>query len=302
MQRRAPHAAIDSSVPHYDQLMAAVDKVRAAWNCRPRVALVLGTGLGEVAREIQVESVLPYEQIPFLPPSTAIGHAGRLVCGRLAGMPVVAMEGRLHAYEGYPLWQTTLPIRLFREIGAEVLTLCSAVGGLNPAMNAGDLMLVDDHLCLMGDNPLIGVRDPRLGPLRLEMCDAYDRQLAAEAAQAALQEQVPLHRGVLAALRGPNLETRSEYRLLRRIGADAVGMSMPPEAIVARHCGLKVLGLAAVTNVCLPDRLGPVGIGEIVDNAHVAQPNLRRILMRLFERWAKHNPRHRTTSSVASLA
>jgi len=287
MQLRMPDAQRDFTVPPYEQLMAAVEAVRAAWDCRPQVALVLGTGLGDVAREIEVESILPYEQIPYLPSSTAVSHVGQLVCGRLCGVPVVAMEGRLHAYEGYPLWQTTLPIRVFRAIGAETLILCSAVGGLNPLYRAGDVMLVDDHICLMGDNPLIGLNDPRLGPTHLDMCDAYDRVLAEEAMQVALRDRIPLHRGVLAALRGPNLETRSEYRLLRRIGADAVGMSMPPETIVARHCGMKVLGFAVVTNVCLPDRLGPVGIDEIVGNANRAQPYLKQLLLALLQRWSQ---------------
>ncbi len=274
-------------VPPYEQLQAAVAAVRSRWSCRPKVAIVLGTGLGSLANQIEVEATVRYEDVPYLPVSTAESHVGQFVCGTLAGVPVAAMQGRMHGYEGYPLWQTTLAVRVLRELGAQVLVLSSAVGGLNPQYAGGDLMLVDDHINLMGDNPLIGINDDRLGPRFPDMSEAYDRTLAEAAWSLARREQIRLHRGVLVALRGPNLETRGEYRFLRRIGADVVGMSMPPETIVARHCGMRVLGFAVVTNVCLPDELDPVHIKEIVDTAGRAEPQLRRLLLNLLQEWSK---------------
>ncbi len=290
------------NVPYYEQLTAAVEAVRSRWSCRPKAAIVLGTGLGSLAEEIEVDATVRYEDVPYLPVSTAVSHKGQFVCGTLAGVPVATMQGRMHGYEGYPLWQTTLAVRVMRALGAETLILSSAVGGLNPQYANGDLMLVDDHINLMGDNPLIGVNDERLGPRFPDMCDAYDRTLARQAQEVALSEQIVLHRGVLAALRGPNLETRGEYRFLRGIGADVVGMSMPPETIVARHCGLKVMGFAVVTNVCLADRLAPVGIEDIVDTASLAEPQLRRLLTRLLADWAADSSETEQNADLASVS
>src|SRR6202035_2231333 len=210
------------------------------------------------------EASLAYGDIPHFPVPTVASHAGRLVCGRLAGKAVVAMEGRFHFYEGYSLKQITLPVRVMKALGCEVLIVSNACGGMNPQFAKGDLMVIEDHINLMGDNPLIGKNDDRLGPRFPDMCDAYDRELIALAQRIALEERIVCHKGVFVAVPGPNLETRAEYRFLRTIGADVVGMSTVPEVIVGVHSKLRILGLSVVTDVCLPDALEPVNLAEII--------------------------------------
>src|SRR5439155_8164580 len=225
----------------YDQVQEAAGAIRAKWSGTPRVGIILGTGLGGLAQEIESEAALVYEEIPHFPRSTVKSHAGRLVCGKLAGTAVVAMEGRFHFYEGYSLKQITLPVRVFKALGCEVLIVSNAAGGMNPQFAKGDLMLIEDHINLMGDNPLLGPNDERLGIRFPDMCYPYDRQLLALGQQIALEEKIICHKGVFVAVPGPNLETRAEYRFLRAIGADAVGMSTAPEIIVGVHSGLRNL-------------------------------------------------------------
>ena len=262
----------------YDMIQEAVSAIRDRWRGTPRVGLILGTGLGGLGEEIQKEAVVPYSQIPHFPESTVITHAGQLLAGTLAGQPLVAMEGRFHFYEGYSLKQITFPVRVMRALGCQFLIVSNACGGMNPQFRKGDLMLIEDHINLMGDNPLIGRNDDRLGPRFPDMSEPYDRKLLALAREVALEERILCHTGVYVAVPGPNLETRAEYRFLRGIGADVVGMSTVPEVIVAVHCGLRTLGLSVITDMCLPDALEPASVPDIIATAQAAEPKLRAIV------------------------
>jgi purine-nucleoside phosphorylase len=213
----------------HGQIEEAVAAIRAKWQATPRVGIILGTGLGSLAQQIADPVTFDYEELPNFPRSTAISHAGRLVCGTLQGVPVMAMEGRFHMYEGYSLKQITLPVRVMKALGADLLIVSNACGGMNPYYRCGDLMVIDDHINLLGDNPLIGINDDRLGPRFPDMCEPYDQSLIAAAMEIAREQNIVLHRGVFVAVPGPNLETRAEYRFLRTIGADVVGMSTVPE-------------------------------------------------------------------------
>jgi purine-nucleoside phosphorylase len=277
MARNAPATEI------YDQVQAATAAIRAKWSGQPRVGIILGTGLGGLAEEIQTEAAIAYEEIPHFPSSTVITHAGRLVCGKLGGKTVVAMEGRFHFYEGYSLQQITLPVRMMKALGCEVLIVSNACGGMNPQWGKGDIMVIDDHINLIGDNPLIGKNDDRLGPRFPDMCEPYDQKLIALAQRVALEEKITLQRGVLVAVPGPNLETRAEYRFLRMIGADVVSMSTVPEIIVAVHCGLRSLGLSVITDVCLPDALEPAVLEDIIATANAAEKRLRVLVRRVVQ-------------------
>ena len=256
----------------------ATDEIRRRTDHRPRVGIVLGTGLGGLAKEIRTDLAIPYAEIPHFPLSTVEGHSGRLIFGDLDGVPVVAMQGRFHHYEGYSLQQVTFPVRVMRLLGAETLVVSGASGGLDPLMSRGDLLLLDDHLNLMWTSPLVGPNLDELGPRFPDMSEPYDRTLQQLALDAALERRIPLRRGVYAAVVGPNLETRAEYRMLRWMGADVVGMSTVPEVIVARHMGMRVLGLTIVTDLCLPDALEPVDISTIIRAAAEAEPKLTAVM------------------------
>jgi purine-nucleoside phosphorylase len=262
----------------FDKIQDAVSFIRSHWPKTPHAGIVLGTGLGPLVERIQVEATIDYEAIPHFPKSTATSHKGRLVCGTLEGLPVMAMEGRIHMYEGYPLKLVTLPIRVFKALGAQLLVVTNAVGGMNPMYATGDIMVIDDHINLMGANPLIGINDDRLGPRFPDMCEPYDRKLGQVALEIARKENFACHRGVLVAVAGPNLETRAEYRFLRQIGADVVGMSTVPEVIVAVHSGLRTIGLSVVTDMCLPDALKPAHVAEIIAVANASEPKLTALV------------------------
>lgn len=262
----------------YDKIQDATKKIQKEFATTPTVGIILGTGLGGLVDEIAVETAMDYGDIPHFLTSTATSHRGRLVCGQLAGVPVVAMEGRFHLYEGYPLKDITLPVRVFKELGAELLIASNACGGLNPYFNNGDIMVIDDQINLMGDNPLIGINDDRLGPRFPDMCEPYDQQWIDKTQEIARREGLHTHKGVFAAVAGPNLETRAEYRFLRTIGADVVGMSTVPETIVAVHCGLKVVGLSVITDMCLADALKPANVEEIIATANETAPKLQTIV------------------------
>lgn len=261
------------------QIDAATAAIRQHWDRPARVGIILGSGLGDLANEIRAEATFPYETIPHFPRSTVIGHAGRLVCGQLGQMSVVAMQGRFHAYEGYTQQQITFPVRVMKALGAELLIVSNASGGLNPLFAAGDVMVLDDHFNMMWDNPLVGVNDDRLGPRFPDMSCPYDPALIDRAQEIARRENFKLHRGVYVAVKGPNYEPRAEYRLLRQIGADVVGMSTVPEVIVAIHCGMRVLGLSVVSNVCCPDALGVTSGEDVVAVARSAGDKLRKIVL-----------------------
>ncbi len=268
----------------WDQVLEATLAVRSHWNGTPKVGVVLGTGLGALAAEIVAEATIPYPAIPHFPHSTVQSHKGQLVCGTLAGQSVIAMEGRFHLYEGYSAAQVTFPIRVMKELGCRYLIVSNAAGGLNPFYSKGDLMVIDDHINLLGMNPLIGPNDERLGPRFPDLIEPYDANLQKLALQVALEENIVAHRGVYVAVVGPNLETRAEYRYLRTIGADVVGMSTVPEVLVAVHAGLRVLGFSIITDMCLPDALKPVSLEEIIAVAQEAEGKLRTVVRKVLER------------------
>ena len=268
----------------YDDIQRAADAVRARAPLTPAVGIILGTGLGGLAEEIAVEATVPYETIPGFPLSTVESHAGRLLLGRLGGKPVVAMQGRFHRYEGYSLTQVTFPVRVLHALGASTLVVSNACGGMHPLWDAGDLVLLADHINLLGDNPLVGPNDDRLGPRFPDMSAPYAAELRALARDAARELGITLREGTYVAVAGPNLETRAEYRMLRTIGADVVGMSTVPEVIVANHEGMRVLGISIITDQCLPDALEPADIGRIIETARRAEPALTRLVRRVVER------------------
>jgi purine-nucleoside phosphorylase len=265
-------------------LREALDSVRGRTRTAPEYAIILGTGLGHLAEEIEVETIIPYAEIPHFPLSTVESHSGKLIAGSLAGRRVVAMQGRFHRYEGYSLRQVTFPVRVMRMMGAHTLVVSNVSGGMNPLWEPGDLVLLDDHINLLGDNPLVGPNLDDLGPRFPDMSEPYDRSLQAVAEEAALELGLPLRRGVYVAVAGPNLETRAEYRMLRAIGADVVGMSTVPEVIVARHMGMRVLGVSIVTDACLPDALEPADISVIIRIATSAEPRLTALIRRVLEK------------------
>ena len=264
---------------HRQHITAAADAVREAFGDRlPSIGLILGTGLGHLADQLEDVQSVGYDALPHFPVSTVESHHGRLLFGRLAGVPVLAMQGRFHLYEGYSAQEAAFPVRVFAALGVRALLISNAAGGMNPLFQRGDLMLITDHLNLQGANPLIGPNDDEMGARFPDMSEPYDLDLREAALTAALDAGIPLQRGVYAAVIGPNLETRAEYRMLRRLGADVVGMSTVPEVIVARHAGLRVLALSVVTDECFPEALQPVDIADILAAAAEAEPKLTRIV------------------------
>ena len=268
----------------FDRVGMAAKVVRDRTSLVPDVGIILGTGLGGLAKEIEVDTAIPYEQIPGFPLSTVESHAGRLLVGRLDQRPVVAMQGRFHRYEGYSLAEVTFPVRVLHALGVRTLVVSNACGGMNPLWAPGDLVLLSDHINLLGDNPLVGSNDERLGPRFPDMSAPYDPELRAVARAAALELGIVLREGVYVAVPGPSLETRSEYRMLRTIGADVVGMSTVPEVIVAVHAGMRALGISIVTDQCLPDALEPADISRIIATATQAEPSLTRLIRSLVGR------------------
>jgi purine-nucleoside phosphorylase len=256
----------------------AVEHVRGHGDWNPEVGVVLGTGLGALITDIEIDQAIDYAEIPHFPVSTVESHNGRLVFGRLQGRSVMAMEGRFHYYEGYTMEQVTFPIRVMQMMGVETLIVSNACGGMNPGYSRGDLMRIDDHINLIGDNPLRGPNLDELGPRFPDMSEPYDRGLGALADRVALEAGIRLHVGVYVAVAGPNLETRAEYRFLRTIGADVVGMSTVPEVIVARHANMRVLGVSIVTDECFPDALEPVDVETIIRVAGEAEPRMTRVI------------------------
>ncbi|MBA4070710.1 MAG: purine-nucleoside phosphorylase [Gemmatimonas sp.] len=267
---------------------AAVDAAAAAVRARtalvPEAALILGTGLGGIGKAITVACAIPYGDIPGFPRSTVESHAGRLLVGTLAGRRVMAMQGRFHRYEGYALQQVTFPVRVLRALGATTLIVSNACGGMHPLWSPGDLMLISDHINLLGDNPLIGPHEAAFGDRFPDMSAPYDAGLRATARQVAAERGLTLREGVYVAVSGPNLETRAEYRMLRALGADVVGMSTVPEVIVAVQSGMRVLGLSIITDQCLPDTLEPANLERIIATAGAAEPHLETLVCGVLER------------------
>jgi len=277
-------AATSPAAHRLEAIEAAADVVRARFPAIPDAAIVLGTGLGALAKEIDVAATIEYSDIPGFPLSTVESHAGRLLCGSLGGKTVVAMQGRFHRYEGYSLQQVTFPVRVLHALGARTLLVSNACGGMREEWGPGDLMLIADHINLLGDNPLIGENDDRLGPRFPDMSAPYDAELRAFARAVARERGIELREGVYVAVTGPNLETRAEYRMLRRLGADVVGMSTVPEVIVAVQGGMRVLGVSIITDQCIPETLVPAALATILATAGRAEPKLTALVRGVLER------------------
>jgi purine-nucleoside phosphorylase len=277
-----------SQDPLVSDLPGAIEEARAfvagRIRVRPEVGIVLGTGLGRFAEAMSNAATIPYHEIPHFPTTGVESHAGEILAGTLGGQPTVVLSGRAHYYEGYTMRQVTFPVRVLRALGVHTLIVTNAAGGMNPGYEAADIALVTDHINLMGDNPLLGPNDESLGPRFPDMSEPYDRSLLALARDVALEERIRLREGVLAAVAGPNLETRAEYRFLRWAGADLVSMSLVPEAIVAAHAGMRLLAFAVVTDLCLPDALEAADITKILANAAQAEPLLTRLVTRVLTR------------------
>ncbi len=260
-------------------LHEAIDVVHSRWPHTPAVGLILGSGLGAVADAIADPVVIPYGEVPGFARSTAVGHAGRLVCGTIGGRPIVAMQGRFHLYEGWPIEKVVLPVRLMHALGARTLAVTNAAGGVNPRYRVGDLMLIDDQINLMFRNPLVGENDESIGPRFPDMSAPYDPTLIAAALRAAMTAGIPLQCGVYAGMLGPTYETRAEYRMVRGLGADAVGMSTVPEVIAAVHAGMRVLGISVITNACSPDDLGETTGEQVASAAAAAAERVRDLIL-----------------------
>ncbi len=264
-----------------EQVERAAAFIRERTKVRPQLALILGSGLGALAEEIQVDTTIPYEEIPAFPRSTVEGHAGKLVIGHLERKPVVAMQGRVHFYEGYTLGQVVFPVRVMRALGAGVLIVSNAAGGINRQWRAGDLMIIADHINFMGANPLMGPNDPALGPRFPDMSQAYDRALTDLAERVALAEGIHIRKGIYVGVPGPSYETPAELRMLGRWGADAVGMSTVPEVIAARHMGMRILGITAITDMATGEQVHAVTHEEVIAVAKQVEPKFIRLIKRV---------------------
>jgi purine-nucleoside phosphorylase len=264
----------------YERAEHAARTIRARGVEDVRVGLVLGSGLGAFADDLEDAVAIPYEEIPGFARSTVEGHAGRLVLGRVAGVPVVVQQGRFHFYEGYALDEVTFPVRVLGLLGIKSLVLTNAAGGLNNSFTQGALMLISDHLNLMGVNPLRGANDARFGTRFPDMSDVYDREFQEATICEAHAMQIELKRGIYAALTGPSYETPAEIRMLRALGADAVGMSTVPESIVARHMGVKVLGISCITNMAAGVLDRPIDHAEVMETGEQVRVTFTELLRR----------------------
>jgi len=269
------------------QIEEATRYIRSKTRLKPTVGVILGTGMGALAKAVENAVVIPYDEIPHFPVSTVESHHGNLYLGQLEGKTVFMMQGRFHYYEGYSLKQVTFPVRVMKSLGCGTLIVMNAVGSMNPFIPAGSLVLPGDFINLMGDNPLIGPNDDELGPRFPDMSQPFNRDLIALAEEVALESRIKVHRGVMIAVPGPNLETAAEYRFFRRIGADIVTMSTVPETIVAVHAGMRVLGISTVTDNCLPDALKPADIAEIIAIANAAEPRLSTLVRGVLKKMKK---------------
>ena len=262
----------------------SVEFINQKSKIKPEIAIILGTGLGRLAEDIEEKEIIPYSEIPNFPASTVQSHSGNLVLGKLGNKEVVAMQGRFHYYEGYSLKEVTFPVRVMKNLGADLIIISNAAGGMNRFFKRGDLMLITDHINLFGDNPLIGPNDEELGPRFPDMSEVYSQKLIELVKKVALKEKIRLQEGVYAGLTGPTLETSAEYRFLISIGADAVGMSTVPEVIVANHMGMKVLGISCITDLAIDGVIVKTSVEEILKVASDAEPIMTKLIKKVIEK------------------
>lgn len=267
-----------------EKIQETLDVIRSYTKENYGVGIILGTGLGGLVNEIKIEHEIDYADLPHFPLSTVESHRGKLIFGTIADKKVVAMQGRFHYYEGYSMQQITYPVRVMKYLGVHTLLVSNACGGMNPIFKRGDIMLMVDHINLLGDNPLIGKNIDELGPRFPDMSEPYNKQLIKIAEDVAIENKIKVQQGVYVAVPGPNLETKAEYRFLRAIGADVVGMSTIPENIVANHMGMKVLGISIITDECFPDSLKPADVNEIINTAMKAEPKMTLIMKEVIKR------------------
>lgn len=261
-----------------EEINAAVKYILSQTDFKPKAGIILGTGLGALVNDVDIHHTIRYSQIPYFPVSTVEGHSGRLIFGTLSGTPVVVMQGRFHFYEGYSMRQVTFPVRVMKMLGIEKLYILNAAGGLNSDHKISDIMIINDHINLLSENPLTGKNLDELGPRFPDMNEPYDLQLIGQAMNIATKLNIKVHQGVYVAVQGPNLETKAEYNFLRIIGADAVGMSTVPENIVARHMNIPVFALSVITDVCTPANIEKVTVEKVIAAAKSAEPAMTRII------------------------
>lgn len=276
--------AIDTVEQFRKKRDEAVNYIQTATQVKPEYLIILGTGLGQLTDDIDIVDTISYDKIPHFPVSTVESHAGRLIFGKLGGKDIMAMQGRFHYYEGYSMQQIGFPIRVAKALGAHTLFVSNACGGLNTNFRRGDVMLINDHINFLADNPLIGPNDDELGPRFPDMSEPYTKRLLDIAETVALENAIKLHEGVYLSVSGPMLETRAEYRYMRLLGADTVGMSTVPEVITAVHMGMEVLGISAITDECFPDALQPVNMEHVLEGASIAEPKMTKIITGVLER------------------
>lgn len=260
------------------RIETAAEYIKAKSGFEPEIGIILGTGLGSLGEQIEAVSVIDYSEIPEFPVSTVFGHAGRLILGWLEGKKVIAMQGRFHFYEGYSMQEVTIPVRVMKKLGIKLLFASNAAGGLNPAFKAGDMMIITDHINLMGSNPLLGPNLEEFGPRFPDMSEAYDRELVELLERVAAEKGIKVHKGVYGAISGPPYETKAELRMMIKLGFDTVGMSTIPEVITAKHCGLKVAGISCVTDMAIPDSMTAPSHEEIVKVAEEAKPKFMALV------------------------
>ena len=257
--------------------------IKSQTTLKPRVGIILGTGLGKLVDEIAIEKIIDYSYIPHFPLSTVEFHEGKLILGEIGNTPVLAMQGRFHYYEGYTMQEITYPVRVMKQLGVDVLIISNACGSVNPHLGTSEIMIMEDHINLLGDNPLRGINDNSFGPRFTDMSEPYSMRLIQLTERIALENKIKVQRGVYAAMLGPSLETRAEYKFLKIIGADVVGMSSVPENIVARQMGMEVLGMSIVTDLCNPETLKPINLDEILHNAAIAEPKLSLLIKNIVQ-------------------
>lgn len=276
--REEPH------IPYEEQIRHAFEYIHHKHSGPLEIGIILGTGLGQLIHNIELVLEIPYEEIPFFPVSTVESHKGKLIIGKLSGKWVLAMQGRFHYYEGYSMKQVTFPVRVMKMLGIHQLFVSNAAGGLNPDYGIGELMIINDHIDLFPENPLRGKNLDQFGVRFPDMSEPYDLSLIQHAFSIAKDNGLHVHQGVYAAVQGPNLETKAEYKYLRTIGADAIGMSTIPEVIVARHMELPVFAISAITDLCSPGNIKKVRIDEVLAAAAIAEPGMSLIIRELVKR------------------